>query len=353
MTERFADHLQFAHDRVMNVEDCFKSCNVFGRLRECHFENCQFRTTENDKLSIHMIDHSPSAEAPPEMAKIQIEHLQEALRKALGTQYRNNIAMQSSMNKLMERRHGLVSPPVELVVEIEEPNQPVQRNVMPPSPLPSPPKPVLSPASSNAQRILGRGRGLAAFVAERENMRRAGQLESPPRYRRTMFDGSMFRAARRVHQHDERLFDVIRAMPFPPCTGRPQYMPLERAVRSRPLWRYMVELKGTSKLIFMGFGRRVEPMTGAIVPTDATAMRRNPVVSGIVVDYHAGSPEAGRRTPANRMQWKYYGILYDVETKPWMILRKVQLAKIPDEGLYQVMDPEREEIYPTEIFSIN
>ena len=70
----------------MNVEDCFKSCNVFGRLRECHFEDCRFRTTENDKLSIHMMDHSPSAEAPPETAKIQIEHLQEALRKALGTQ---------------------------------------------------------------------------------------------------------------------------------------------------------------------------------------------------------------------------------------------------------------------------
>ena len=358
VTERFGDHLQYKHDKVVELEQFFKECDVFGRLIQCHFNECDFRTTTEAKLRMHMMDHSPTAEGDPEVAKIQIEHLQEALRQALKGQYRNNIAQQSAMNKVMERRHGLVSPPISVVVEIEKPTQ----SVRPERTTPSSPTTatnemdaMASPVLACARRNLGRGRGLGEFVREYNRMReesRPGRT-SPPRYRRTAFDGAMMRSNRRVHTFDQRLFDMVRMLPLPPATGRPQYTPLERAVKARPLWRYVAELAGTTRPTFMGFGRCVQPMVGALTPTNEAVMKRNPIISGVCVSYHTGAPETGSKFAPNQMRWKFAGPVYDVETRPWSILRKVQIAYIPEDGLYQILDPEREEMWSVEIFTLH
>ena len=359
VTERFADHLQFEHDKVEDAERFFKECDVFGKLIQCHFDGCGFRTTKESKLRVHMLDHSPTTERDPEIAKIQIEHLQEALRQALKGQYRDNIAQQSAMNKTAERRHGLVSPPISLVIEMEKPTQPVRpERATPPSPnTPTRTTAMGSPVLACARRNVGRGRGLDAFVREYNRMRDepcpGGARPSPPRYRRTMFDNTMTRSNRRIHQFDQHLFEMVRMLPLPPATGRPQYTPLERAVKMRPLWRYVAELRGTTRPTFLGFGRCVQPMVGALTPTDESAMKKNPVISGVCVSYHTGAPGTGARFSPNQMRWKFAGAIFDVETRPWMVTRKIQIAYIPEDGLYQIIDPEREEMWPVELFTLH
>ena len=94
-------------------------------------------------------------------------------------------------------------------------------------------------------------------------------------------------------------------------------------------------------------------MTGAVVKRPTEENNYTPVMAGAAITRHAGAPELRGRSKPSQIPWKVMGELVDTYTRPWMIVRRVQLSAFIPEGLYQLVDAHRRLLYEVEVMFLD
>ena len=359
VTDRFQFHLSSVHGRTIDPESCFSGCNVFFTLKSCDVRGCNFITNTKEKLERHVPDHDELEDDPPLVRSVMLGELSHDLQVKVVEEHRRNMGKQSAMNKTVEREEGLISPPLELMIR---PNPRTEPRADPTSEPSSPP------------RIAGFGRGKIRLVDEEEEggqqpetRRRRGAMmtkfpyeegEQPVASRtrqrargRAVSHGNdnspMRRERARVIQ--EELTKAMNELPFPQRVRRPTLLPMEKAARARSQARYIAELTGGRRIFYMCFYELITPCDGTLIQR---VPKNNIVVTGCVINYHAGSPGMFRGVQSVPCRWDIKGPMYDTYTRPWTVVRKVQLESTPSDGMYYVFDPRLRERHPAEVFAV-
>ena len=349
VTDRFQQHAALVHGRRdFDVEGCFRACAKFRELQECSWDECDFITNTYPRLNFHMyLMHSPrgAARSPARVATVRVDELDEAVAAGLVVQQRRDMAEQSMFRKVEERRHGLRSPPLTLMLEAAA-EEPTARGATAND---------NQPDDERQRRVVGFGRGKVQYAdspvvspqrpgTEDEQSEDSGDVHvvlSPQEARAQM-------AAR-----DEQVFERVRQLPRPPRVGRAMYLPAERAAAKRPLARYLARMDHTHRPMFLFFFELMQPMTGAVVKRPTEENNYTPVMAGAAVTRHAGAPELRGRSQPSQIPWKVMGELVDTYSRPWMIVRRVQLSAFIPEGLYQLVDAHRRLIYEVEVMFLD
>ena len=150
----------------------------------------------------------------------------------------------------------------------------------------------------------------------------------------------------RTRRAQEELFSALRNLP----RRQPMMLPLERAVRQQSRARYIAQLFGGHYMFFMAFYELVPAFNGQLIRR--CEGEQISIVTGVIVNYHLGAPETHRAAEAISERWNVKGTIYDVGTRPWSVLRKMQLSNTPDVDLYYLLDPATQKRYSTEVFRI-
>ena len=104
--------------------------------------------------------------------------------------------------------------------------------------------------------------------------------------------------------------------------------------------------------MYICFFKLVEPCKGAITHRyDQTS--GSIVVAGAVVTIFAGAPESRRGNDGSNTSWLTMGPIYDVQTRPWSIVRRIQLSSPPGPGNYYLVDAENRKQYDAEVFFLH
>ena len=148
---------------------------------------------------------------------------------------------------------------------------------------------------------------------------------------------------------EKQIFNLVRDLPQPPVIGRPMYLTVERVARMRPLARYIVRMDHPRHPMFLCFRHLMEPMTGAVVRRIGSDQTRAPVVAGAIVMRHAGAPGGHPLAQPFYAKWKLMGEVFDTHTKPWTVVRKLQLSATIPEGHFQLVDPDNMVIINLEV----
>ena len=342
-------HLEVKHQRAGDPDDFWKSCPEFSKLLECRVSGCLFFTNRQNKLDIHKMEHSKIV-GPSEDVSVTVGDLSEAMQVVLLQDQRRRMADPSLLYKNIEREHGLVSPPLRVTEDMVKPTRAVRpERVTPPAvdeDQPQRPRPVRrferpwpnTPERGEAPEDEPVARRTRNRPRTGGNTRKPKKLEDPGMY---------------YHRnYMTKIVDVVRNIQPPPRMGRPVYLPLERAVRLRPLARYVAEFSTHRQTIFMFFHELTPPMTGAVVRREEDDIEGSPVVAGIAVAYVTGSPEARGQMHPLAYNWRHKAILYDVFVTPWAAMRKLQVSELPRPHLYLVINPEIYKDYETEVIQM-
>ena len=342
-------HLELKHVQRGTADDYWRPCDEFQQLIECKLPGCLFFTTSAEKLELHKMEHTKLL-GPEEEVKVTMGDLTEAMQRVLIQDQRRRMEEPSLLHKNIERRHGLVSPPFRITEDMAKPTRAVRpERVTPPSmdeEQPQRPRPVRrfqrNWPDTPEQREAPEEEPVARRTRNRPrtggNTRKEKKLEDPGMY---------------YHRnYMTKIVDVVRNIQPPPRMGRPVYLPLERAVRLRPLARYVAEFSTPRQTIFMFFHELTPPMTGSVVRREEDDIEGSPVVAGIAVAYVTGSPEAKGQMHPLAYNWRHKAILYDVFVTPWAAMRKLQVSELPRPHLYLVINPEIYKDYETEVIQM-
>ena len=270
VTNRFKAHVHTQHDSTINPEVCFKPVVAFRALLECGEPRCLFFTNTQAKLVGHALVHREDEER---VITLPLNQLSEEMQSEVLVQQRRNMEAPSLNNKPIERERGLVSPPLEMKLK-NKPMQSVSPRRTPPSDAEemSPGEFVHMMLHKGQATLRGFGRGGKVHLEvkdgrERKNWYLPMQLEDiqPPRSPTSTDDDHVATRTRsrtqgvrnRHYRPDEypraqgmqnKIFDLVKALPRPPMVARPMLTSLERAQRKRPAARYLAEIQILGKL---------------------------------------------------------------------------------------------------------
>ena len=356
VTDRFQFHLSSVHRRTLDVESCFRPCIVFTTLEECDVRGCNFRTNTREKLHEHMPEHEELMDNPLE-GSVQLADLSEDLRALVLRDQRREMGQQSNFNKTVERERGLVSPPLSLQLEVK----PRRKFIPRPPPTPT----MTSPVPGTQKRdvnLTGFGRGKFHLAQQEEPKRRMGRAQMCKFPHEPGYQPMSSRNKRKNKQGDveeqltdeqrrrkiqEEAFRALRDIPRP--RRRPMLLPLERVVRRNTHARYIAELTGGHRTFYMLFFELLPVCNALLIQREEEVVSQ---VTGIVINHHMGSADAYRADDGHGVQWEVRGPMYDVYTRPWSVVRRVQLSSTPPNELYYVLNPVTEVRYATEVTSI-
>ena len=365
VTTRFEGHLTTVHQRSINVEECFRPCMVFVSLIECDFRGCNFRTHTEEKMAqhrpVHEEDDSPASITLE--TTVRVGDLSEDVQKMLIKDQRRRMGDHSRLNKVCERERGLSPPPLELNVTLER-----QKNKGKTRGTPSSGDLNAKQPRTSKRKITGFGRGRTRLeVLELEDTdpendgsvgvesRRSKLSAEQPvssRTRRRMKNGDAVdlqgdERRERTRRAQEELFSALRNLPRKP---QPMMLPLERAARQQPRARYIAQMFGGHYMFFMSFFELLPAFNGQLIHRRDD--EKISVVMGAIVNFHLGAPETHRAPEAMSERWNVKGPIYDVGTRPWSIVRKMQLSSTPDVDLYHLLNPATQNRYNTQVFRI-
>ena len=118
-------------------------------------------------------------------------------------------------------------------------------------------------------------------------------------------------------------------------------------MRMRPMARFLVRIQSHRHCMFLCFKKLPEPTVGAIVHCVGTDRGKPTILTGAVVTLHSGVPDVPQQPMC--VNWKLIGEMVDTRTRPWTVVRRVQLSQAVAEGPFQLVDPERGVFYDVEI----
>ena len=352
VTDRFKVHVTTQHNSTINVEACFKPVVVFWALLECKEPECVFMTNNQAKLDKHAEIHRDDG---GRTITLPLDELSADMQREVLVQQRRNMETPSLNNKRVERSRGLDSPPLELHLK-KKPTQSVSPRTTPPSDELSPGEFVHMMLAKGQATIKGFGRGNKVHLQvkdgrDRKNWYLPMELDDiqPPRSSTTEEEGTHVatrtrskmqgvRSGRgwpdeytRAQGMQRKIFDLVKALPQPPTVARPMMTSLERAQRKRPAARYLAEIQILEETMYICFFKLVEPCRGAI--THRYDQRSGSiVVAGVVVTLFAGAPGCKRGNEGSNTRWLTMGPIYDVQTRPWSVVRRIQLSSAPGPG---------------------
>ena len=363
VTSRFENHLITKHDRVIDVEPLFKPCVVFWSLYDCNVNQCGFVTNTEAKLEEHKPTHDDEPDTMGMELTVQLSDLSVDLQRLVLQQQRHRMGEFSGVSKTIERVQGLHSPPLELT--LDRPTQEVRPQITPP--VEQEPR-----RQKKCKRVSGFGRGKLAVEVVEEKF-------SAPTTPEPMEDATVVspttqeqqpvvtRTRRRVKKENKKPEDItparreriIRAQRELYCAlrNRPRFpqrvpfkLPIEKAAKIRSRARYIAELSGGERKFFMCFYALMPACHAVLI--NRREDEAIDVVQGVSVEYHVGAPETYRAGEPTTIHWNITGPLYDVGTRPWAVVRKLQLSSTPDPKLYVLFNPETMARYNTEVFKL-
>ena len=304
---------------MINEDEYFRKVVPFRELQACMYEGCDFRAHTLQRLNIHLREHTLRAALQTSVARVS--DLSHEMGVRLAVSQRRDMGEQSLRRKQEERDQGLSPPPLVLDLGVEE----VQ--------------------TDDQRRARGRARSQLrtwkpAMEATPASPNKGGRQRSPGPYDCHVDFPPRTRA---------EIFKMIKALPNPPMLARQQYLPTERITLMRPRARYIVRMQHPRQQMFLCFSELPMPMVGAIIHREASDGGRPTILTGAVVTVHSGTPEAQELPQPMYVRWKLAGEMVDVRTKPWTVIRRVQLAQPVPEGCFQLVDPENLAIVDVEI----
>ena len=366
--ERFVSHNTEVHRRDVTAEDCFRPVVVFWSLLECQEPHCVFLTNTEYKLARHMDDHVES-DGPDERAlSVRMEQLDEVTQAALVRQQRADMEEPSRLNKGMERARGLVSPPFRLDV------------AAPPKKDPESPEKIreedLTPGELVRRLVQGGHASLKCFGTGRFLLdMRPHDARGPASPRRRLAPAldedevsesletrmrDRVRTSRQPLPRDnsytrargarQGVMEYVKNLRMPPRNAHAVLLPLEIAARRRPATRYIAEFQREGTYLYVSFQRLPQPGQGAVTLRQQTSLG-DLMVSGAAVTLVTGAPEAKKKTPPLMTAWTIVGPVFDVQTRPWSVIRKMQLALWISPGFYYYNDVENTVQYEVEAFT--